>query len=298
VLWRLTLQGSTTYRDPATVDVAAEIRRAMGCDVPYELISCLGWVRRDMVAAQFRHGRVFLAGDSAHQHSPAGGFGLNTGMGDAFDLGWKLEAALAGWAGPALLDSYDAERRPVARRNVGEATANFRRQSLTDTDAVLEDSERGRAQRQKLQTYLIQESTRQFLSDGIALGYVYDPSPIVCPDGSTPPAMRVDRYTPGTYPGSRAPHAWIEPGRSTIDLFGRGFTLLQLGNSAPDARALLEAARERGVPMRAEQLAGEEIERLYERPLVLVRPDGHVAWRGDIAPADPLAIVDRIRGAA
>ncbi len=297
-LWRLTLQGTTTYRDPASVDVAAEIARAVGCEVPFELISCQSWTRRDTVAARFRYGRAFLAGDCAHQHSPAGGFGLNTGMGDAFDLGWKLEAALAGWAGPALLDSYEIERRPVAQRNVGEATANFRRQSVGDTRCVLDDTQEAKALREKLRAYLIAESTRQFLSDGIAFGYVYDASPIVCPDGSEPPEIVVERYTPTTYPGARAPHAWIEPGRSTIDLFGRGFALLQLGATPVDATPLLAATRARGVPISATHIESPEIAALYQRRLVLVRPDGHVAWRGDVLPPDPLGVIDRLRGAA
>lgn len=298
VLWRLTLQGTTTYRDPSTVDVAAEIRRAMGCDVPYELISCQSWVRRDMVASKFRYGRVFLAGDAAHQHSPAGGFGLNTGMGDVFDLGWKLEAALKGWAGPDLLDTYEIERKPVAKRNVGEATRNFRMQTLDDTNAVLDDTDKGRQQRQRLKEYVIDVSTQQFLSDGIALGYVYEGSPIVCPDGSEAPEFRVDRYTPSTFPGARAPHVWLQPARSTLDLFGRGFTLMQLGTDPADVSRFVEAAAMRGVPLTVEHVAGEEVERLYERRLVLVRPDGHVAWRGNAAPDDALSIIDRARGAA
>ena len=297
-LWRLTLQGTTTYRDPSTVDVAKEISRAIGCEIPFELMSCQSWVRRDMVASKFRYGRVFLAGDAAHQHSPAGGFGLNTGMGDVFDLGWKLEATLAGWAGSSLLDSYEIERLPVARRNVGEATASFRRQALQGTHAILDASAEGAMERAQIKDYVIAETTRQFVSDGIALGYAYAPSPIVCADGTEAPLFDVQRYTPTTYPGARAPHVVIDGGRSTLDLFGRGFVLIKTGSAPVDTKPLLAAARQRGVPMTAYHLPGLEIAELYQRPLVLVRPDGHVAWRGETAPADPLAIIDRIRGAA
>jgi 2-polyprenyl-6-methoxyphenol hydroxylase-like FAD-dependent oxidoreductase len=296
-LWRLTLQGTSTYRDPATVDVDSEIARAIGGHVPFELISCQGWVRRDTVAARFRYNRVFLAGDCAHQHSPAGGFGLNTGMGDVFDLGWKLESALAGWAGSAMLDSYEIERRPVAQRNVAEATANFRRQSVGDTRLVEDDTAAGETFRWQLADRLVTETTRQFLSDGIALGYAYQNSPIVCADSSAPPGQRPDLYTPGTSPGARAPHAWLEPGRSIIDLFGRGFVLLRLADAAPDTASFEAAARARDVPFTAVAVPDPDIARLYERRLVLVRPDGHVAWRGNEVPADPAQVIDRVRGA-
>ena len=294
--WRLTLQGTSEYRDPATVDVKAEIARAIGCEVPFELISCLSWVRRDMVAKRFVYGNVLLAGDCVHQHSPAGGFGLNTGFGDVLDIGWKLEAALKGWAGPHLLQSYEDERRPVAIRNVGEATANFRRQSVGDTRAVLDETDEGARLRADLGERLIAETKRQFLSEGIALGYIYAPSPIVCPDGSPKPASAAHIYKPTTFPGSRAPHAWLEPGRSTLDVFGRGFVLMRLGAAPPDARAFETAAAGCGVPFEVVDVAQPAIAELYERQLVLVRPDGHVAWRGNDMPGDTRAVIDRVRG--
>lgn len=295
-LWRLTLQGTSTYRDPASVDVKAEIARAIGCDVPFELISCLSWVRRDMVAARFVYGNVLLAGDCIHQHSPAGGFGLNTGIGDVIDLGWKLQATLQGWAGPHLLQSYEAERRPVAIRNVGEATANFRRQSVGDTRAILDETPEGERLRADLGQRLIAETKRQFLSEGIALGYIYDPSPIVCADGTPRPPTEVHTYQPSTYPGARAPHAWLEPGRSTLDLFGRAFVLMRLGPEPPDADEFATAAKQCGMPLEIVDIPQPDIAQLYERRLVLVRPDGHVAWRGDAMPADPRAVIDRTRG--
>ena len=129
------------------------------------------------------------------------------------------------------------------------------------------------------------------------LGYRYDPSPIIVPDGTPPPEDSVSRYTPTSRPGSRAPHAWLSEGKSTIDLFGRGFVLLRFGGAREDALRFSAAAAMRKVPLEVADVDAPEIAALYERRLVLVRPDGHVAWRGDTAPADPLALIDIVRGA-
>jgi hypothetical protein len=270
--------------------------RAMGRDFPREVIRVVGWTRRDFVAPRWRFGRVLIAGDCAHQNSPAGGFGMNTGMGDIDNLGWKLAATLEGWGGAGLLESYETERRPVARRNVGAATANFRAQTVTGVERICDDTPEGAALRQRVGASLAEEHRKQFISDGIALGYRYDPSPAIVDDGSPPPPDSIPRYTPSTHPGCRAPHGWIEGTFSTLDLFGDGFVALRLGRNAPDAAGLADAARRRGLPLRIETIENPEIAALYERPLVLVRPDGQVAWRGDAAPADPLAVVDKVRG--
>jgi hypothetical protein len=144
---------------------------------------------------------------------------------------------------------------------------------------------------------LVRIQTRRVITDGLALGYQYAPSPIVCSDGTAPPPSSVSEYRPTASPGSRAPHAWLSDGRSTIDLFGNGFTLLRLGAGAPQPSALERAFAERGVPLTTVSIADPAIGDLYERALILVRPDGHVAWRSDEAPADPLAVVDHVRGA-
>ena len=296
-LWRLTLQGTETYIDPKDVDVDAMLNRAMGRGFPREVIRVVGWTRRDFVAPRWRFGRVLIAGDCAHQNSPAGGFGMNTGMGDIDNLGWKLAAVLEGWGGPGLLDSYEIERRPVASRNVSAATANFRAQTVTGVEQICDDTPAGAALRERVGARLAEEHCKQFISDGIALGYRYDPSPVIVADGSLPPPDSIQRYTPSTHPGCRAPHGWIEGNFSTLDLFGDGFVLLRLGRDAPDGGGLADAARQRGVPLRIESIDDAKIVGIYECRLVLVRPDGHIAWRGDDAPADPLAVIDRVRGA-
>jgi 2-polyprenyl-6-methoxyphenol hydroxylase-like FAD-dependent oxidoreductase len=296
-LWRLTLQGTERWVDPRDIDVDAMLDRAMGRAFPREVLRVVGWTRRDFVAPRWRFGRVLIAGDCAHQNSPAGGFGMNTGMGDVDNLGWKLAAVIAGWGGARLLDSYEIERRPVASRNVGAATANFRAQTVTGVERICDDTPEGAALRQRIGARLAEEHRKQFISDGIALGYRYDLSPIVLPDGSPPPDS-IQRYTPSTHPGCRAPHHWIADGASTLDLFGEGFVLLRLGTDAPDGVGLADAARRRGLPLRIETIDDPAVAALYERRLVLVRPDGHVAWRGDDAPPEPLDIIDRVRGAA
>jgi hypothetical protein len=143
---------------------------------------------------------------------------------------------------------------------------------------------------------IVRTQTRKFITDGIALGYRYDPSPICWPDPSPAPPLTVSEYHPTSYPGSRAPHAWLSPGRSTIDAFGHGFTLLRFGDEAPDPSSIERAFDDRGVPLAIMSIADPAIGALYERRLVLVRPDGHVAWRSDEPPADPRLLVERTRG--
>jgi 2-polyprenyl-6-methoxyphenol hydroxylase-like FAD-dependent oxidoreductase len=298
-LYRLGLTGKQYYDAPDQVDAEAFFRKAVGKDVPHEILSVRRWMARNVVADRYRHGRIFLAGDAAHLNHPAAGLGLNTGLGDAVDLGWKLSATLAGWGGEQLLDSYEPERRPVGIRNIGHAglSHNSERQQPTHPEIAM-DTAAGAEARRKMGEDLVRIQTRRVITDGLALGYQYAPSPIVCGDGVTPQPSSTVAYHPTTFPGSRAPHAWLADGRSTLDLFGNGFTLLRLGPGAPQPVTIERAFAERGVPLNSIRITDPAITALYERPLVLVRPDGHVAWRGDEEPADPRTIVDRVRGAA
>ncbi len=296
-LWRLGVHGDEYRDEPSSALLRSVITRALGDKIPYEIISARRWVCRDLVADRFQSPPLFLAGDSVHQHAPSGGFGMNTGMGDAVDLGWKLEAAVKGWAGPGLLASYETERRPVAQRNVGEATDNIMR--TTDQSLlrfIEDDSEQGAAARRQIGADILHNRAKTFISDGIALGYRYE-SPIVVPDGTPPPPDTIMEYQQTSRPGSRAPHAWLAENKSTIDLYGRGFVLLRFGGAAPDPSGVVAAASRRAVPLEIVNIADPAIAALYERKLVLVRPDGHVAWRADAAPPDPAAIIDRVRGA-
>jgi hypothetical protein len=292
--------GDAESEDLSGIDPVAEIKSAMGCDFPFEVLQVMHWNHHQSVAEHFRSGRVFLAGDSAHLFCPTGGVGMNTGISDAFDLGWKIDATLGGWGGPKLLESYERERWPVAFRNTLSAASNADRidSLMTMTPAwVEEDSPRGEAIRAQLAQHLKWVS-KQFNTAGLHLGYRYDDSPIVIPDRTPEPPDDPRIVVQSSWPGCRAPHAWLERGRSTLDLYdGRHYTLVRLGESVSGAEAFEQAFRARRVPFQSVQIAKPEVCRLYEKKLVLVRPDGHVCWRGDALPADTLQIVDTVRGA-
>jgi 2-polyprenyl-6-methoxyphenol hydroxylase-like FAD-dependent oxidoreductase len=298
-LWRLMVLDSDGKQTPETVDRAALLRRALGCPVDVEWQGLSIWTRRSVVAERYSDGRVFLAGDAVHQLSPTGALGMNTGIGDAVDLGWKLAAVLDGWAGPGLLDCYDAERRPIGHRNVGMAAEFYiAHGEFADGNAAIdEDSEAGRVLRRSLGEDLARNVGRMFRTAGLQLGYRYESSPICLSDGTPPFPDKAEKLVASARPGSRAPHAWLRDGRrSILDLFGRGFVLLRFGKTP--TVALEQAARRRGVALTVMDVDETEIRKLYERRLVLVRPDGHVAWRADALPANTEALIDRVRGAA
>ncbi|MEU5318604.1 FAD-dependent monooxygenase [Streptomyces sp. NPDC021056] len=294
--WRLSVY---LEEEPEPGDAVAWVQEAVGAPIDVEILTSQPWSGHCVVARRYRAGRVFLAGDSAHLLWPKGGFGANTGIGDAVDLGWKLAAVLQGWGGPALLDSYELERRPIAVRNVTEASGNWRSDSQLVPDAVLDraDAEGHRA-RNEMGGLIRRSRGKEFRCTGVQLGYRYSGSPICVPDGTPEPPDEPDDYVPSTWPGCRAPHVWLPDGSSVLDHFGRGFVLVVSGSGSADPSPLLEAARRRGVPLSVLRLTDPAAARLYERPLVLVRPDGHVGWRGEQAPADPAAVLDRLRGAA
>ena len=297
-LYRFAVIGKAYYDDPQRFDAEELLQSAFGKDLPHEILSIRRWSARNVVADAYRHGRIFFAGDAAHLNHPAAGLGLNTGLGDVVDLGWKLSAMLAGWGGDYLLDSYEPERRPVGLRNIGHADVSHStdRKQRTHPEIAM-DTPAGAEARRNMGDELTQTQIGKILTDGLALGYQYAESPIIFGDGTVPLASSVSEYRPTTFPGSRAPHAWLSEGRSTLDVFGNGFTLLRLGADAPEPSSLAHAFTQRGVPLDIVSIADPAICALYERALVLVRSDGHVAWRGDEAPTDPLTVVDRVRGA-
>jgi 2-polyprenyl-6-methoxyphenol hydroxylase-like FAD-dependent oxidoreductase len=297
--WRFSIIGGSEQRDYTTDDIKAAIRRAVGRDFEFEILSVLPWVRRELVADHYRGGRGFIAGDAVHVMSPTGGFGMNTGIQDVVDLSWKLAATIEGWGGDSLLDSYSIERQPVGMRNVTEASGNLRRMlSVPPHPDLLDDTPQGAATREKVGREFSETMRREWFTLGAHLGYRYEGSPILWPDGSAAPPDDPRVYVPTARPGHRAPHAWLADGRSTLDLFGRGFALLGFGVDAAEAAPLLEAARQRHLPLTFTAIAEPHIAAIYERKFVLVRPDGHVAWRGDHMPEDALCVIDVVRGAA
>ena len=299
--WRFSLVGDATRREVSEAEMRQAIVRAVGREFDFEILSVLPWVRRQLVADRYRQGRVFIAGDAAHLTSPTGGFGMNTGILDAVNLSWKLAAVVQGWGGPQLLDSYEFEQHPVAVRNVTEASENLRRmlspRVLKPDPAVFDQNDPNiDAARREYGARYTEMMRREWFSVGIHLGYVYEGSPIVVPDGTPSPPNEVSRYTPSARPGSRAPHVWLAEGQSTLDLFGQSFVLLRFGEAPPAVDALTEAAAAAGVPLRVVDVRHAAAEQLYQRRLVLVRPDGSVAWRADAVPSDAASLVDTIRG--
>ncbi len=246
-LWRLQFVGVDENK-LQSLDIAALVRRAMGREVPYTIEDKTLWVRKRTVADRFSAGRVFLAGDSAHAHPPNGGLGMNTGIQDAFDLGWKLAATLQGWGGSALLASYDLERRPACIRANDVSLQNYRRLLSAEQSAdILAPTPAGDITRRAIGERLVEENRKTWQPVGVHLGYTYHPSPIVVPDGSAQPEDDTFGYRPTAFPGSRAPHVWLQPGRSTLDLFGDGFTLLNF--TGQPTQAFEAAAAQRCVPL-------------------------------------------------
>lgn len=226
---------------------------------------------------------------------------MNTGILDVVNLSWKLAATLQGWGGPELLSTYESEQRPVAIRNVTEAGDNLKRmlspRILRPDPRMFDDSSPDvEALRLEYGTRYTEMMKREWHSMGIHLGYVYEGSPIVVPDGTPQPPDEVSKYVQTARPGSRAPHVYLDNGQSTLDFFGKEFVLLRLGSQAVKVEALTQAAQRAGVPWRVVDIHHAEAESLYERQLVLVRPDGTVAWRSDQLPQDPGALIDTVCG--
>lgn len=270
-------------------DPMAAIRERLRADLAVDEVRNVSqWRGALAVARAYRKGAVFFAGDSAHHFYPVGGHGANTGIADAVDLGWKLAAAVRGWGGPALLDSYEAERRPVALftremcGNLLEVYQRFRRLVGLGTT------------RRQLEGFLAEE-TYQLDNVGIHFGYRYAASPVVCHEDGGEPDWRWDRITPSTWPGLRAPSVRLADGGRLFDRLGPGFTLVDLSGRGDGARLAEEAAR-RSVPLTHLRIDDADVRACWERALVLVRPDQHVAWRGDRVPEDPGALLDRVCG--
>ena len=258
--FRMSIVGSPEKVTHSDADIHAALTRAMGKPFDYEVLSMLRWVRRELVADSYGRGRVYMAGDAIHLTSPTGALGMNTGMQDAVDLGWKLDAVLKGWGGPNLLASYEIERKPVAVRNIKASTDNLERMLAPRTThkpwpEVFQPGPAGDIARKKYGEWYTELMRHEWFMNGYHLGYRYDTSPIVWPDGTPMPPLEGQSYTQMARPGARAPHAWIGEGRSTLDLFGKGFVLLRLGADAPAGDGIVRAFAAAGVPLRVEALA-------------------------------------------
>ncbi len=298
-LWRLTCFHVDPETDISSFDVEGSLIKAAGTTFPHEVLSVLPWKRRELVARSYGRGGVFIAGDAAHQMSPTGGLGMNTGVGDAVDLGWKLAAVLQGWGGPHLLESYEIERKPVAFSSVTASSETYLHEtSLPAHPAIAEKSAEGEAARRQFAEALRgrRGQGNERLHEGVKLGYCYQSSPIIWPDETKAQAMKNGNVILSCRSGSRAPHAWLSENISTLDLFGDRFVLLRFAQNI-DVSPLVAAAAARRVPLKIVDIDNRDIAALYERRVVLVQPDGHVAWRDDACPDDAFALIDRVRGA-
>lgn len=299
--WRMSIIGDKSKRQVPESEIRELIVRAMGKPFEFEIESVMPWTRRELVADSYGTDRVFLAGDACHLMSPTGGFGMNTGIADAVDIAWKLEAAVKGWSGPNLLKSYGIERKPVAERAVKEASGNLGRmlaaRKTAPPEIAFKPGPEGAAARKQYGDWYTEIMRREWYSIGIHLGFDYYHSPVICPDGSPAPPDEVSHYKQTGRPGHRAPHVWLQDGKSILDLFGRGYVLLCFG--AADGEGFAKAASRRRVPLEIVEVNGEKAARsLYGANYVLVRPDGHVAWRGDTLPEDAGRVIEVVRGAA
>jgi 2-polyprenyl-6-methoxyphenol hydroxylase-like FAD-dependent oxidoreductase len=267
------------------------------CADEIEILHVTPWEASELIADRYRDDRVFLIGDAAHLHPPAGGHGMNAGISDGVDLAWKLAAVIEGWGGPLLLDSYDRERRTVHERIIENALSNWSAPAgAYMQDSIDEDSERGESIRRRLGSAIAREKLNEFFSIGLVLGYRYDRSPLIFSDGTPAPPADVAEYLANARPGSLAPHVRLSDGSAIFDHFGAGFTLLALADGVR-TDAFVAAALGQGVPLNVVAIAERHVRELYEADLVLVRPDQHVAWRGTVEPVDAAHILAVVRGA-
>lgn len=287
--------------DFEAVDRDASLRAILGvsADFNYEIISKEDWIARRLVADRFRDRRAFICGDAAHLWVPMAGYGMNAGIADAMNLSWQLAAVLHGWAPPAVLDAYEAERQPiteqVSRYAMNHAVELAKLRSAVPAE-IDDPGPAGAATRTRVGRELYDLNVHQYCCGGLNFGYFYDASPIIAYDDASPPGYGMYDFTPSTVPGCRTPHLWLRDGRSLYDALGPDYTLIRTDPSA-QADTLLTAAAQRRVPITLLDLDAPEAAALYPWKFVLSRPDQHVAWRGDAVPPDPLVLIDRIRGA-
>ena len=271
-------------------DMKTMFERTVAMKVAYEMLSCAPWRQNLLLADRYGDGRVFLAGDAVHLVIPTGGLGMNSGVGDAVDLSWKLAAMLQGWGGPHLLASYEAERRPIGARNVEasrQASRGRRAWRAAYKPNIRDKTPEGAATRANLAAIADVEQRKSNEMIGAELGYRYDGSPIIWPEAGVPPEDNVMQYVPTSWPGARLPHVWLSRGTALHDRIGDGYTLLRLGGTAEDTSSLASAFAAYGAPFTTLDIDDKRPREIYGYDLLLLRPDLHVAWRGDKLPAEP-----------
>ncbi len=267
-------------------DMPKLFERLVGMPIKYETLYIGKWTQHLLLADNYRHGRVFIAGDAAHLVIPTGGLGMNTGVGDVTDLAWKLAGTLAGWGGENLLGSYEPERRQIGARNVaasGRANAGRRAWRSAWKPQIRDQTPEGaeiRAAVAKIAN-VEQRKTNEIL--GIEAGYRYIGSPLIWSEAGGPDPDN-QQYEWSNWPGARLPHVWLKDGRAILDIIGKAYTLLRFDADRIDMSALIAAFSESRAPLEVLSLADDHARKLYGFDLMLVRPDLHVVWRGNAAP--------------
>jgi 2-polyprenyl-6-methoxyphenol hydroxylase-like FAD-dependent oxidoreductase len=299
----LIMQDSTKHWTlHATVDSDEEMKhqfeKTVGIPVKYEMIWCGPWRQNLLLADSYRANRIFIAGDAAHLVIPTGGLGMNSGVGDAIDLGWKLAATIQGWGGPDLLASYEIERRQIGDRNIGAsryASIGRRKWRSMWRPNINDDTPEGRQSRDILIRTADVEQRKTNEMIGAELGYRYVDSPIICniPGG---PEHLFREYHPTTWPGARLPNVWLNDGCPVQDRIGDGYTILQLGGTKVDVSPLERAIRARNAPVTVLTIPDRVARDVYQHDILLVRPDLHVVWRGNKLGDDVEEIADIATG--
>lgn len=285
--------------DSSKVDPSRLIEEFAGTPVDHEVIVSNVWSPNLLVADSYGQGNILLAGDSVHQYIPTGGYGMNTGIGDAFDLGWKLAAAVKGFAGPALIPSYEIERRPVGLANcAGSGRHNRVRIEIGGLydDAIFADTPAGKEARARARKRIEELGNAENECWGLEFGYSYEHSPIVVPDPTDAPAKDPLHYKPTTSPGARLPSVYLNDGSNMYDHIGPWFTLLCFEDV--DSDALAKAAHGADVPLEINRVDVTGFEDLYRGPALLIRPDIQIGWRGTppTDPAEAEALIKRLVG--
>jgi 2-polyprenyl-6-methoxyphenol hydroxylase-like FAD-dependent oxidoreductase len=272
----------------------------LGPEFEYEIISKEDWIGRRLVANRFQSGRVFIAGDAAHLWIPHAGYGMNAGIADAASLSWMLAAVLNGWAGPSMLEAYQAERQPITDQ-VSQLAFLMAKEVSQQRREISADIERQDATGEAMRVQIGKEAydlyVQQQCCGGLNFGYFYAGSPIIAYDGANHPVYSMGRFESSSVAGCRAPHFWLPDRRSLYDVLGEGFGLLRF-DPASDVSGIIGAAVQRGVPLAVLDIDDPDAKALYAKSLVLVRPDRHVAWRADEEPDDALGLIDYLRGAS
>jgi 2-polyprenyl-6-methoxyphenol hydroxylase-like FAD-dependent oxidoreductase len=280
-------------------DMKTMFEKTVAMPVKYEMLSCAPWRQNLLLADHYGHGRVFLAGDAVHLVIPTGGLGMNSGVGDAVDLSWKLAATLKGWGGPALLASYEIERRQVGALNLEasrHASRGRRAWRAAYKPNIRDKTPEGAETRANLTKIADVEQRKSNEMIGAELGYRYTDSPIIFPEAGEAPETNFMIYVPTSWPGARLPHVWLADGTALHDHVDDGYTLLCLGGVQVDNTALARAFASHAAPFTVLEIAEERPRDIYGYDLLLLRPDLHVVWRGSSLPDDPAKLAALVTG--